>query len=149
MTTHLPPYEVFLNITECTSDEYYFYPDTCEIPESFSKSTLLMSETTRSVCQHLCSQVYPNVCSGFLYRRETRSCVLTEFTANIPGDTDSCLGSSKEYYRRRRCISKCYKSVLLEAQTYTKDDCEVSYIRMHYDRLYGILIRYSHRNTFA
>ena len=94
-------------------DEYFIYSGICEVPESFTTGNVLVGESTRSICRNLCSKIYDNQCSSFLYNRTDRSCILSTYTGEwLPRSTApdhfncSSENSKVEFYRRKRCLSK-------------------------------------------
>lgn len=91
-------------------DAYYLYADICSIASSAAGTAiaLFFAETTRAVCQQLCSETYDIDCSGLLYMRDNRSCTLTSYTgewipsSSVGSERETCSG--REFYRRIRYL---------------------------------------------
>ena len=94
------------------ADVYEWYEDICWIPDSFS--SIIVGETTRSVCRTLCSNNYDVTCSGFLYDRRARQCNLTAYTGEwVEADQPACqLSDGMEFYRRIRSLGLYLGSVV-------------------------------------
>ena len=94
-------------------DEYQLYDSVCSIPDYFMTDssanwTHHVGDTTRSVCRRLCSQIFDEECSGFLYRRTNNSCTLSAYTGEwtTNGTERQCdVLSGVEFYRRLRKTS--------------------------------------------
>jgi len=100
------------------TEEYVAYADMCFIPSHYE--TVVVGNTTRSVCRSLCSEAYSLKCSAFLYSRQLLSCTITPFTGeSVQGSRDistlerGCNDSTLEFYRRIRHLSMLQCCVLV------------------------------------
>ena len=92
-------------------DVYELHKGICRLPSNFMPNgqsaswTITVGETTRSVCRQLCSKIYDLQCSGFLYSREDRSCLISPYTGEwVTAETQNACNvlASSEFYRRIR-----------------------------------------------
>lgn len=109
--SYLPLLWLLMLILLVTCETYKPYSDICVIPEQFSSSKILVGNVTRSVCRFLCSKVYGEVCSAFLFIRTNSTCILSPYTGEWPKTgASNCTDSSElkqmEFYRRERCLGK-------------------------------------------
>jgi hypothetical protein len=68
--------------------------------------------TTRSVCRQLCSTVYDDMCSGFLFYRDFNLCVITSYTGEWTNES-RCNETTVEFYRRHRSVGKSASALFL------------------------------------
>lgn len=91
-------------------DVYEIYPSVCETKTGLSNArfTQIISETTGRACEHLCTNLEPDRCSGYYYDMTSRECTLTSYTAEgyNGNQTRKCGGSRVHYYRRIRHIGE-------------------------------------------
>ena len=89
-------------------EEYSRYIGVCKIPQNITHQRIL-NEVPRVVCRRVCSGAYNKHCSGFLYDRRVRSCILSPFTGEPMGRGGCRYGSDDdglEFYRRRRKLGR-------------------------------------------
>lgn len=109
--SYLPLLWLLLLILLVTCETYELYSGICVIPAEFSSSEILVVNVTRAVCRFLCSQVYGEVCSAFLFNRTNSTCILSSYTGEwLQTGAPNCTNSSElrqmEFYRRKRCLGK-------------------------------------------
>jgi PAN domain len=93
-------------------DNYALNFAICSIPDYFingnaSKWTHYIGTATRVVCRTLCTTVFDQQCSGFIYNSKNTSCVLSAFTGEWRdvANTLPCNSSGFMFYRRHRSTS--------------------------------------------
>lgn len=89
---------------DTNEDVYRLYRGICSIPESVSSRFRRdLVAVSRAVCRRVCSKVFANHCSGFLYNRRTQSCTLSAYTGEWLLAVEDCdPRNGLEFYRRLR-----------------------------------------------
>ncbi|ELU13130.1 hypothetical protein CAPTEDRAFT_202568 [Capitella teleta] len=102
---------------EC-EERYSLHKGICGIPdlEAYSRTPIstvrgswawVIKETTRAVCQNLCSDIYSSACSSVLYITSARECVLSSYSGSLPGlPCNDTAYDDFEFFRRRRCAAQ-------------------------------------------
>ncbi|ELU13132.1 hypothetical protein CAPTEDRAFT_202570 [Capitella teleta] len=105
------------SIGEC-EERYSLHKGICGIPdlEAYSRTPIstvrgswawVIKETTRAVCQNLCSDIYSSACSSVLYITSARECVLSSYSGSLPGlPCNDTAYDDFEFFRRRRCAAQ-------------------------------------------
>jgi len=92
-------------------DYYRLYKNVCRIPSDVTRRVTL-NNVPRVVCREVCSGAHSEHCSGFLYNRRDRSCVLSPFTGERLGHLDlgcteeETLANRVEFHRRLRKLGE-------------------------------------------
>ena len=101
-------------LTVCKDDcnTFYLYRDICSIPHQPRQWNVYFGQTSRGVCEELCSISYSWDCSGFLFSRTNNSCILTSYTGETGADQPCNPSEQLEFYRRNRCLGKSTDTVV-------------------------------------
>ena len=97
-----------LTLADGNAETYVLYTTICAIPPAFITWQVVVNDITRSSCRRLCSTVYADTCSGFLFSRRNRSCILTPYAGNasLQCSQEEAFAQGFEFFRRQRQLGQ-------------------------------------------